>query len=74
VEYHPWIPSLTREQVEKMLRAIGVEKIEDLFNDIPSNIKLSREQWESLDIGLKKPVSEIEAKRIISENYQETRS
>jgi len=67
VEQHPWIPSLTREQVEKMLRVIGVEKIEDLFSDIPSSIKLSCEQWESLDIGLKRPVSEVEAKRIISE-------
>jgi len=50
-----------------MLRVIGVEKIEDLFSDIPSSIKLSCEQWESLDIGLKRPVSEVEAKRIISE-------
>jgi len=64
---HPWIPSATPEQVEKILKIIGVKNIEELFSDIPREVMLTREKWESLDIGLGKPVSEIEAKRIVEE-------
>ena len=64
---HPWIPSSTPEQVEKMLKTIGVKSIEELFSDIPQEVVLTREKWESLDIGLGRPVSEIEARRIIEE-------
>lgn len=64
---HPWIPGSTREQVEKMLKTIGAERVEDLFSDLPREILLSREKWESLEIGIGRPVSEIEAKRIIGD-------
>jgi glycine dehydrogenase subunit 1 len=50
-----------------MLKTIGVERVEDLFSDIPREILLSREKWESLEIGIGRPVSEIEAKRIIGD-------
>jgi glycine dehydrogenase subunit 1 len=51
--------------VEKILRVIGVGDISELFNDIPASIKLTREQWEKLEIGFGKPISEIEARRIL---------
>ncbi len=65
MENHPWIPSLTRDQVEKILRVIGVGDVSELFNDIPASIKLTREQWDKLEIGFGKPISEIEAKKIL---------
>jgi glycine dehydrogenase subunit 1 len=64
---HPWIPSSALEQVEKMLKTIGVKSVEELFSDIPREILLTREAWESLEIGLGRPVSEVEAKRIVDE-------
>jgi len=66
---HPWIPSSTPEQVEKMLKIIGVKSIEELFTDIPREVLLTREIWESLEIGFKRPLSEIEAKRVIEEKF-----
>ncbi|MEM4763100.1 MAG: glycine dehydrogenase, partial [Desulfurococcaceae archaeon] len=64
---HPWIPSFTNEQVDKALKTIGVKTVEELFSDIPAEIRLSKEQWEKLEIGLGKPLSEIEAKRYVEE-------
>lgn len=62
---HPWIPSLTPEQVEKMLKVIGVKSVEELFSDIPGQIRISKELWEKLEIGVGKPMSEVEVKRIV---------
>ncbi|MEM4481957.1 MAG: aminomethyl-transferring glycine dehydrogenase subunit GcvPA [Desulfurococcaceae archaeon] len=64
-ENHPWIPSSTPQQIEKMLRSIGVKNIEELFNDIPPDLRISKEKWESLEIGLGRPASEIEARRLV---------
>jgi len=64
MDSHPWIPSLTNEYVEKMLKTIGVKSVEELFNDIPASIRIPGEKWDKLEIGLGRPVSEIEAKRI----------
>ena len=62
---HPWIPSSTPEAVEKMLRVLGIKSVEELFSDIPESIRLSKEAWERLEIGLGRPVSEVEARRIV---------
>ncbi|MEM0469402.1 MAG: aminomethyl-transferring glycine dehydrogenase subunit GcvPA [Desulfurococcaceae archaeon] len=62
---HPWIPSFTREQVEKMLRVVGVKSVEELFSDVPVQVRIPRELWEKLNIGVGRPLSEIEARRII---------
>jgi glycine dehydrogenase subunit 1 len=73
LDRHPWIPSLTPEQVKKILDTIGVKSVEELFNDIPSSIKLTRETWEKLEIGVGRPVSEIEAKRIVTEKLSKNK-
>ncbi len=44
-----------------MLRAIGVRSIDDLFSDIPEDIKLRR----SLRVGFGKPLSEIEVQKLV---------
>lgn len=67
VNSHPWIPSFTREYIEKLLKTIGIENIEKLFSDIPSEIKISEEEWNKLEIGLGKPLSEIEVQRIFKQ-------
>ncbi len=39
---HPFIPNAAPEIRDKMLKAIGVESIEELFADIPTEVRLDR--------------------------------
>ncbi|ADV64986.1 aminomethyl-transferring glycine dehydrogenase subunit GcvPA [Desulfurococcus mucosus] len=64
---HPWIPSLTEESVKKMLEVIGVGSVSELFKDIPSEILLGEDSWNKLEIGLGRPLSEIEVKELVEE-------
>jgi len=57
---HPWIPNLDEKTIREMLEKIGVKKIEDLFSDIPSNLKIDK----ILDVGFKEPLSEMELEHI----------
>ncbi len=50
-----------------MLKVIGIKSIEELFADIPREVLLTREMWETFEIGFKRPLSEIEAKRVVEE-------
>jgi glycine dehydrogenase subunit 1 len=50
---HPYLPH-TSEDITKMLAMIGVSSIDDLFEDIPENIRLGRE------LNLDESLSEIE--------------
>jgi glycine dehydrogenase subunit 1 len=54
MDYHPWLPNLDYEN--EMIREIGVNSIDDLFKDIPEEIKLKR----LLNVGHSKPLSEYE--------------
>jgi glycine dehydrogenase subunit 1 len=54
----PYIPNKKSDE-EKMLKAIGISSVEQLFDDIPQQVKLSR----SLDMENSK--SELEVSRII---------
>ena len=56
----PYIPNGQKEK-EVMLKSIGVDSIEDLFSDIPDDVKLNRK----LDIN--KPYSEIELRKYMRE-------
>lgn len=67
---HPWIPSSTSEAIDKMLKTINVASIEELFSDIPSCIRLSREAWERLEIGAGRPLSEVEIRRLIEKKLE----
>lgn len=61
-----WIPNIIPEIKEEMLKVLGIKDVEELFTDIPQEIKLER----SLD--LPPPVCEQEAlkeiKKILSKN------
>ncbi|ARM76507.1 aminomethyl-transferring glycine dehydrogenase subunit GcvPA [Acidianus manzaensis] len=54
MEYHPWLPNL--KYINEMLKEIGVNSIDDLFKDVPEEIKLHR----LLNVGYGKPLSEYE--------------
>lgn len=55
---YPYIPA-TREDEEKMLKACKVNSIDDLFSDIPDNLKLKR------DLELEESKSELEVATIV---------
>lgn len=56
---YPYIPN-TNDDERKMLESIGVNSIEELFNDIPEEVKLNRE------LNLNKSMSEIEVKKYLT--------
>jgi len=60
---YPWIPNSAREIEEELLKTIGVESIEELFSDIPEELRLHR----PLNVGYGKPLSEAEVTRIFHE-------
>ncbi len=62
---HPWMPNSTRRIIEEMLEKIGVSSIDEFFKDIPSNVRISREEWDRLEIGAGRILSEYEAWRYI---------
>ncbi len=70
---HPWIPNSSEEITRKMLEKIGVSSIDELFRDIPEEIRIKPEEWDRLGIGLGKPLSEIEAWRIIEEKLSKNK-
>ncbi len=55
----PWSP-LSREELREMLEKIGIDSIEELFKDVPENVKLK----EPLKAGYGKSLSEWEITRI----------
>ena len=57
---YPYIPA-THEDEQKMLKACNVESIDDLFSDIPDDLKLNR------DLNLEESKSELEVSQIITE-------
>ncbi|NLJ97886.1 MAG: aminomethyl-transferring glycine dehydrogenase subunit GcvPA [Tissierellia bacterium] len=61
---YPYIPN-TKDDEQRMLEAIGFNKIEDLFSDIPDNVKLNR------DLDLKPSMSELEVANYITKLSKE---
>jgi glycine dehydrogenase subunit 1 len=59
--YHPWLPNLS--QVREMLQEIGVESIEQLFSDIPPDVRLKRE----LRVAEKEPLSEYQISLLLGQ-------
>ncbi len=58
---HPWLPNSPPEVREKLLRSIGVERVDELFRDIPESIVLRR----PLNVGFGRPLSEPEVARLV---------
>ncbi|MEM0378450.1 MAG: aminomethyl-transferring glycine dehydrogenase subunit GcvPA [Thermosphaera sp.] len=70
---HPWIPNSSREVVEKMLKTIGIDRIEELFKDIPPEARINNEKWMNLEIGVGRTISEVEAKRLVDERLSKNK-
>ena len=39
---HPFLPNLDEALVSKMLQKVGASSVDDLFSDIPANVRLNR--------------------------------
>ncbi len=72
MEGHPWIPNSTKRIREEMLRETGAGSIEEFFSDIPREA-IIRDQWDGLEIGLRRPLGEIEAWGIIDAKLSRNR-
>lgn len=68
-----WIPSLNENDKRKMLELLGISSVEELFADIPPEVRLPPGKWESLEIGFGKKLSEIEVKRIVEKKLSKVR-
>ena len=60
---HPWIPNSDDDTKRLMLGRIGVSSVEDLYSDIPEDIRYRGR----LDVGAGKALSEAELERVIDE-------
>jgi glycine dehydrogenase subunit 1 len=69
---HPWLPNSPDDIKKEMLKIIGVNNIEELFSDIPEEIRVNK-KWESFEIGLGRPLSELEIDRIMNELLSKNR-
>lgn len=70
---HPWIPNSSPKILKEMSSTLGISSVEELFNDIPPEIRLNKEFWDKLEIGFGKPISEVEAKRFIDKLLSKNR-
>lgn len=62
----PFNPNATDEIKRRMLEALGVSSVEELFRDIPEKARFKGD-WDSLPIGAGRPLSELEADRWVRE-------
>lgn len=62
---HPWIPNSSPKVLKEMFSTLGFSSVDELFNDIPKEVRIDKESWDKLEIGFGKPISEVEAKRFI---------
>jgi glycine dehydrogenase subunit 1 len=60
---YPYIPN-TKDDEKRMLEVIGVDSVEDLFSDIPKDMKLNRE------LNLKSSMSELEVSNYLTKLSQ----
>lgn len=64
---YPYIPN-TSDDEKKMLETIGAKSIEDLFNDIPDEVKLNR------PLNLESSKSELEVRNILTKLSKENKT
>ncbi|AEB94671.1 MULTISPECIES: aminomethyl-transferring glycine dehydrogenase subunit GcvPA [Metallosphaera] len=58
---HPWLPNLSR--VQDMLKEIGIEELDEIFNDVPKDLVIRH----GLKVGKEKPLSEDEIRGRLSQ-------
>jgi glycine dehydrogenase subunit 1 len=62
-----WIPNSRDEIKNEMMNSIGIKSILDLYSDIPKEILMKEEKWNTLPIGIGKSLSESEVSSIMEE-------
>ncbi len=68
----PFNPNAPEEVKRRMLEALGVSSVEELFGDIPEGARFKGD-WDSLPIGAGRPLSEVEADRWVRERLSKNR-
>lgn len=63
----PYIPH-TEEDIQNMLNTLGMKDLEDLFTDVPKDVRLQRE------LDLEEPKSEIEIRKHMQELVKQNKS
>jgi glycine dehydrogenase subunit 1 len=58
---HPFLPNLDEEIIQKMLHTIGIKKIDDLFNDIPEELRLRKK------LDMQEGINQIEVEKYLEE-------
>jgi len=66
MSFRNWLPNLTR--VDEMLKTIGVSSVDDLFKDIPEELRLKR----PLDVGFGRALTEPEIIKTIESSRERT--
>ncbi len=65
IDNHPWAP-LSKEELDRIIKTLGVTSLDDLFKDIPEEIRLRRK----LNIGYGDYLSEWEVQRLFSHKLE----
>ena len=63
---HPWLPNSTNHNKKEMLRLLGITSIEELFSDIPNEVRIDK-KWNNLEIGFGRQLSELEIDKLMEE-------
>ncbi len=58
------MPNTSKEVKREMLKAMGAKDVKELFRDIPVKARF-KGSWDELEVGFKKPLSEVEVKRFV---------
>ncbi len=68
--YAYWSPLLgRREDIKRILEKMGLTSIDDLYKDIPEDARLKTD-WDTLEIGRGKPLTELEVSRIMESHLK----
>ena len=65
---HPYLPNSVPEIKEKMMEEIGIESIDELYSDVPAELRFKRE------LEIPGPFSEAEVRKEVSETLEKNSS
>ncbi len=66
---HNWIPNSSPDIKKELMRELGINEIQELFNDVPTKIILNK----GLSVGFGKPLTEYEVRRLFNELVSKNR-
>ncbi len=70
---HKWAPMASSDAISRVLEALGIESIDELYSDIPPEARFKGD-WDSLPIGEGDPLDEPTLRRRLDELYSRIRA